>query len=225
MKKRAYGNPLDFMHAALGYRVLMACLLGMQLLLTGCSSGGNDSSSAATEFDPNNRDRTAFWWAGLVKDLAEAKASENQIRVDAAIQKIDAARKPLVGRRIKFQFNVWTTNPGIPETVWNYKPISSAGVWVGILLRADQARIHVGMPYHNRRARGYIYAFQLKPGKHIDPAILGNLSTRSKFIISATISQTGLARLDTWHKGTKRFSTPPTLLLFIKDIKVEKIIP
>lgn len=96
---------------------------------------------------------------------------------------------------------------------------------MGILHRADNARIQVGTRYHDTRMRGYIYVFQLKPGEHIDADILARLSTKSTFEISATISQTGVARLDTWHQGMGRFSTPPTLLLFISDIKVEKVNP
>ena len=165
------------------------------------------------------------WWASLVNELADAKASGNSIRVTEVMEKISAAQKPLVGQRIRFLFNVWQSNPDLPETVWNYQAISAEGVWVGLLHRANDARIHVGTRYHDTRMRGYIYAFKLKPGEHIDPAVLRNLSTTSTFEIAATISETGVSRLDSWHQGTKRFTTPPTLLLFIKDIKVEKVNP
>ncbi len=208
------------------HRFFLVCFTGLLLVIGGCGDGkSGGAATAVDEFDPTNRNRAAFWWAGLVSELTEAKASGNEVRVDEVIQKIDAARAPLVGQRIRFLFNVWQTNPDLPETVWDYKPISSEGVWVGILHRADNARIHVGVKYHDTRMRGYIYPFQLKPGEHIDPTILGSLSTKSTFEISATISQTGVARLDTWHQGMKRFSTPPTLLLFINDIKVETVNP
>ena len=210
----------------MGHRSLAPYLMAILMLIAGC--GDRKSGAAATdvtEFDPHNRNRAAFWWAGLVNELTQAKASGNDVRVTEVMQKIDAARQPLVGQRITYLFNVWQTNPDLPETVWNYKPISSEGVWVGILHRADNARVHVGTKYHDTRMRGYIYAFQLKPGEHIDSAVLGSLSTTSTFEISATISQTGVSRLDTWHQGMKRFSTPPTLLLFINDIKVEKVNP
>ena len=210
----------------MGYRSLATYLMAILMLIAGC--GDRKSGAAATdvtEFDPHNRNRAALWWAGLVNELTQAKASGNDVRVTEVMQKIDAARAPLVGQRITYLFNVWQTNPDLPETVWNYKPISSEGVWVGILHRADNARVHVGTKYHDTRMRGYIYAFQLKPGEHIDPAVLGSLSTTSTFEISATITQTGVSRFDTWHQGMKRFSTPPTLLLFINDIKVEKVNP
>ncbi len=207
-------------------RVFLACLVAvaMAFVVAGCGRGGSGGGGAAsvTEFDPNNRNQAALWWAGLVKEIAEAKSSQNQVRVDEVMQKVEAARAPLAGQRIRFLFRVWPANPDLPETVWNYEPISSEGVWVGLLHRADPGRIRVGMAVHNRPGPR---AFLLKAGEHIDPSILSSLDTNSTVEISATIVRTELDRLDTWHQGFNRFTDAPILGLYIADIKVEKVNP
>lgn len=204
------------------HRVWSVCLLtAVVIIAIGCGGGGGGSSTQAiTEFDPNNRDRAAFWWAGLVQKVVDAKKSENQILIDEAMQEVTAAVQPLPGQRIRFKFGVWQANPDLPETVWNYKPISTEGVWVGLLHRANPGRIRVGVPVQNR---GGPRAFLLKPGEHLDPAILRDLKMTSTFEISATITHTAFERFDSWHNGFKVFSDAPILAIYINQIKVEKV--
>lgn len=130
---------------------LIACVVSASLLMAGCGGDSGGGNAAPSDFDPNNRDRAAIWWGGLVRQLAEAKATGNDVRADEAMQTLHAARAPLVGQRIRFLFNVWATNPDLPETVWNYKKISSAGVWVGLLHRSDPGRIRVGVQHPGRQ--------------------------------------------------------------------------
>lgn len=206
---------------------VFVCIVATSLLLPGCGGGGSGSGSgggtaAITEFDPNNRDRAAFWWANLVQKVIDAKATENQIRIDEVMQEITAATKPLAGQRIQFKVGVFQANPDLPETVWNYEPISETGVWVGLVHRANPGRIRVGVLVHNRNGPR---AFLLKAGEHIDPAILRDLKMTSTFEISATITRTAFERFDTWHNGFKRFTDTPTLAIYINQIKVEKVNP
>ncbi len=204
------------------HRMMFTSLVSASLLVAGCGSGSDGGASIPTDFDPNNRDRAAIWWGGLVRQLAEAKATGNEVRADEAMQMLDSARAPLVGQRVRFLFNVWATNPDLPETVWDYKRISAAGVWVGLLHRSDPGRIRVGVKHPGRQGAR---AFLLKAGQDIDPALLRDLTDRSTFEVSGTITRTAIDRLDTWHMGFKRFTDPPTLALFIKDITVEKVNP
>lgn len=202
-------------------RLFIACCVLASLALSGCGGGAGDRGAASVqEFDPNNRDRAAFWWAALVQKVVDAKATENQILIDETMQEITAAVQPLSGQRIQFKFGVFQANPDLPETVWDYKPISTKGVWVGLLHRANPGRIRVGVPVHNRFGPR---AFLLEPGKHLDPTILRDLKMTSTFEISATITHTAFERFDTWHNGFKRFSDTPTLAIYISDIKVEKV--
>ena len=204
------------------HRTMIAWVVLASLLVAGCGGGSGGGTSTPTDFDPNNRDRAAIWWGGLVRQLADAKASGNEVRVEEAMQMLDSARVPLVGQRVRFRFNVWATNPDLPETVWDYKRISSAGVWVGLLHRSDPGRIRVGVKHPERQGAR---AFLLKAGQDIDPALLRDLTDRSSFEVSGTITRTAIDRLDTWHQGFKRFTDPPTLAIFIKDIAVEKVNP
>jgi len=204
------------------HRTLTACLATSILWITGCGGGGSGGADSVAAFDASNRDRAALWWAGQVRQLVAAKESGNSMRVEEAVKMLDAARAPLVGQRIRFLFNVWTTNPDLPSTVWSYTPISKDGVWVGLLHRAEPGRIRVGIQHPGRRGAR---AFQLKPGVHLDPAILRDLSERSVFEVSGTVMRTEIDRLDTWHMGTKRFTDAPTLVMYINDIKVENVNP
>lgn len=193
----------------------------------GRGADGNDSdrgrvTAAVTGFDPNDRDRAALWWAKQVKKVVDAKATENAIVIEEAMQDLATAVQPLAGQRIRFKFGVFQANPDLPETVWKYEPISTQGVWVGLLHRADPGRIRVGVPVQNRQGPR---AFLLKAGEHLDPAILRELRMTSTFEISATISHTAFERFDTWHNGFKRFTDTPTLAIYIRDIKVEKVNP
>ncbi len=201
---------------------VIACVVSASLLMAGCGGDSGGGNATPSDFDPNNRDRAAIWWGGLVRQLAEAKATGNDVRAEEAMETLHAARAPLVGQRIRFLFNVWATNPDLPETVWNYKKISSAGVWVGLLHRSDPGRIRVGVQHPGRQGAR---AFLLKAGEHIEPAILRDLTDRSTFEVSGTITRTAIDRLDTWHQGFKRFTDPPTLAIFLKDIAVEKVNP
>jgi hypothetical protein len=205
------------------HRLLVVCISLTCLCIAACG-GGNDGggTAAITEFDPNNRDRAAFWWANLVQKVIEAKATENQILIDEAMKEVTAAVQPLAGQRIQFKFGVFPANPDLPETVWNYKPISAEGVWVGLVHRANPGRIRVGVPVHNRNGPR---AFLLKSGEHLDPAILRDLKMSSTFEISATVTHTAFERFDSWHQGTKSFSDTPTLAIYLNQIKVEKVNP
>lgn len=208
----------------MSHRILIACVALMSCLcVIGCGGSGDGAGTAAiTEFDPNNRDRAAFWWANLVQKVVDAKATENQILIDETMQEVTAAVQPLAGQRIQFKFGVFQANPDLPETVWNYKPISAEGVWVGLVHRANPGRIRVGVPVQNRNGPR---AFLLKPGEHVDPAVLRDLTMSSTFEISATITHTAFERFDSWHQGFKRFSDTPTLAIYLNQIKVEQVNP
>jgi hypothetical protein len=209
-------------------------LMVMMVVMVGCGGeeqpdssaaggGGGDPSSAAVDaFDPNDRDRAAKWWSGLVEELVAAKASENQIRVDDVMGKINAAREPLAGQRIRFMFNVWSSNPGLPETTLSYQPIGSDGVWVGLNHRAGPGRIRVGRVVPGREGA---YPLKLEPDKDVERAVLSQLGKDSTFEISATVERTDLTRLDTWAPGFKQFHDAPTLVLYVKDAKVEQVNP
>jgi len=191
--------------------------------LSGTNLGGTTTAGSATAgdgsvFDPNNIDNALQWWIARTRELGEAQRSGNQLRIDAAMQDFDAARQSIVGQRIRYTFGV--ERPSVGGALATGDAISAQGVHVSLhhTHPNDLGAIRIGSQF-DAGGRRHVEStpILLKPGEHIDSQMLLQLSTRSRFDISARIVDTA------WLGAT--FMRPPTLILFVDDVRVEQIHP
>jgi hypothetical protein len=169
-------------------------------------------ASDGTQFDPNDINKTLRWWVARTRELGSAQRSGNQIRIDAAQQQFRRQLACLNNQRIKYTFRVQR------HPIRNDPSISTAGVLVGIYHKADDGVIVVG---GERDARGITYTesvpILLRAGREIDAAALPGLSTKSTFVASARVTKTGVL-------GATALRAP-TLIVFVDDVKVERVNP
>lgn len=167
-----------------------------------------------TKFDPNDLDRSLRWWVGRTRELGSAQRSGNQIRITAAQQQFKRQLACLHNQRVKYVFGVQR------HPIRDDPAISTAGVLVGIHHKgkADDGVIVVG---GERDARGITYAesvpILLRAGREIDPSELPKLSMNSTFLASARVVKTGVLGATALR--------PPTLILFVDDVRVERVNP
>lgn len=168
-----------------------------------------------TRFDPNDVDKTLRWWIARTRELGKAQRSGNQLRVDAARQQFNRQLACLVNQRIKYTFRV-QRHPIRADP----PAIGADGVQVGIYHKdkADGGVIRVGA---QRDARGVEHAesapILLRAGREIDAAVLPKLSMKSTFVASARVAKTGVLGATALR--------PPTLILFVTDVRVEQVKP
>jgi hypothetical protein len=165
-----------------------------------------------TQFDTNDINKSLRWWVARTREVGSAQRSGNQIRINAAQQQFRRQLACLNNQRIKYTFRVQR------HPIRNDPSISTAGVLVGIYHKADDGVIVVG---GERDARGITYTesvpILLRAGREIDAAALPNLSTKSTFVASARVTKTGVL-------GATALRAP-TLIVFVDDVKVERVIP
>jgi hypothetical protein len=167
-----------------------------------------------TQFDPSDLDRSLRWWVGRTRELGSAQRSGNQIRITAAQQQFRHQLACLNSQRVKYVFRVQR------HPIRDDPAISTAGVLVGIHHKgkADDGVIVVG---GERDARGITYAesvpILLRVGREIDASDLPRLRMSSTFLASARVAKTGVLGATALR--------PPTLILFVDDVRVERVDP
>jgi hypothetical protein len=168
-----------------------------------------------TRFDPNDINKSLRWWIARTREVGKAQSSGNQMRANAAQQQFRRHLACLVNQRVKYTFRV-QRHPISADP----PPISAQGVQVGIYHKdkADGGVIVVGA---ERDARGVTHRdsapIMLRAGREIDATVLPELSMNSTLEASARIAKTG------WRGATAL--RPPTLILFVTDLKVEQVKP
>jgi hypothetical protein len=168
-----------------------------------------------TRFDPNDINQSLRWWIARTREVGKAQSSGNQMRVNAAQQQFRRHLACLVNQRVKYTFRV-QRHPISADP----PPISAQGVQVGIYHKdkADGGVIVVGAEHD---ARGVTHRdsapIMLRAGQQIDATVLPKLSMNSTLVASARIAKTG------WRGATAL--RPPTLILFVTDLKVEQVRP
>lgn len=165
-----------------------------------------------SQFDPKDINKSLRWWVASTREVGSAQRSGNQIRIDAAQQQFRRQLACLSNQRISYTFRVQS------HPIRNDPAISNAGVLVGINHKADDGAIVVG---GERDARGITYAesvpILLRAGREIDAAALPQLSMKSTFLASARVAKVGVLGATALR--------PPTLILFVDDVKIERIEP
>lgn len=167
-----------------------------------------------TRFDPNDIDKTLHWWIARTQELGAAQRSGNQIRVDAARQEFGRQLACSRNQRIRYTLRVQR------HPVRDDPAISTAGVLVGAY-HQDKAGKGVVVVGSERDARGITYVesvpILLRAGREIDPAVLQSLGMSSRFVVSARVVKTGVLGATSLR--------PPTLILFVDDVRVEQVRP
>ncbi|MCW5620314.1 MAG: hypothetical protein KIS79_04320 [Burkholderiales bacterium] len=185
----------------------------------GTSAEGAQQAAAAcgptadgTRFDPGDINQSLRWWIARTGEVGAAQRSGNQLRVDAAQQQFRRQLACLVNQRINYTFRVQR------HPIRNDPAISAQGVLIGIYHATDDGVIRVGV---ERDARGVTHVesapILLRAGQDIDASVLPDLSTRSTFIASARIARTGVLGATSLR--------PPTLILFVTDVRLEQVRP